>query len=188
MARATVSSLVQEAFSLKGWQVVGPDWLTTDWYELAATMPPDTPRSTGRLMVQALLRDRFRLAYHREMRESPVYALVVAKGGLKIEPIPAPDTYSVKLQSGAFTAIGISMASFADALSARVDLPVIDDTGLRGSYPIDLHWTPDFQGSPNGWDAAILTAVNQIGLRLERRKVRKEVLVIDGIERKPTEN
>src|SRR5271169_3033861 len=63
--------------------LVGPDWLTTEHFDVQATFPSDTSEQQARAMTQALLAERFKLALHRETRQLPVYALVVAKNGPK---------------------------------------------------------------------------------------------------------
>src|SRR5438876_9638 len=67
--------------------LAGPDWLTTERFDIQATFPAETPAQQVRQMTQALLAERFKLTLHRETRQLPVYVLVVAKGGLKIHPV-----------------------------------------------------------------------------------------------------
>jgi len=184
-----LSSLIQEAYSIKPWQLIGPDWVSVDRYDLAATMPPDTGKPAARLMLQTMLAERFGLRFHRERKEFPVYALVVAKGGLRMEPVvPRPESYDIKMSAGQFTATGMPLSNFADSLSRMADLPVIDQTGLPGVYRIDMRWTPNYQNEPKHWDAGIFAAVEQLGLKLEQRKVPIESIVIDHAERTPTAN
>ncbi len=182
-------SLIREAYSVKSWQVNGPAWLDVDTYDISSTMPPDTSKATARLMLQALLAERFGLKLHREQKESPVYVLIAAKSGVKLEPVlPKPDHWDQSMSAGRFTATAVPLSSFADSLSGMLDLPVIDLTGLTNVYRIDLRWTPEYQTEPKRWDAAVLTAVQHLGLKLEVRKAPVEYLVIDHAERDPTAN
>ena len=80
----SLKMLLTTAYDVKMLQVSGPPWLDTERYNVDATMPPDTSRDRFRAMLRNLLAERFRLQVHRETRELPVYALVVAKGGSKM--------------------------------------------------------------------------------------------------------
>jgi len=89
-------TLIFSAYRLPSWGVSGgPSWLDSDRWDIEATLPPNMPTKREELMpladqmLQALLADRFKLTLHREMRDHPVYELVVAKGGLKIKPSTA---------------------------------------------------------------------------------------------------
>src|SRR5258707_1005426 len=81
------------AYDIKKHQIVGPDWLATERYDIQAKMPAgveqDKLRGNMREMMQVLLEDRFKLKFHRETKELPVYALVAAKGGVKMKEAPA---------------------------------------------------------------------------------------------------
>ncbi|HEY4088363.1 MAG TPA: TIGR03435 family protein [Bryobacteraceae bacterium] len=80
---ANLKSILVDAFKVKDYQIEGPDWLTTQWFEIQATMPPDTTAPQFRLMLQNLLADRFGLTVHREVKRGLGYSLVVAKNGPK---------------------------------------------------------------------------------------------------------
>jgi uncharacterized protein (TIGR03435 family) len=79
---------IQMAYRVKAHQVVGPDWLASERFEIAATLPAGAAREQVADMMQALLTDRFQLKMHRDSMEFPVYALVVGKGGLKMKESP----------------------------------------------------------------------------------------------------
>jgi uncharacterized protein (TIGR03435 family) len=147
-------------------------------------------------MLQALLMDRFKLAVHREKKDCPMYALVVGKNGPKLHEAEVGRSQSSTERSrGHLTAQRISMPTLAEALSAEVDRPVADMTGLKGAFDLTLEWAP----GESQWDArviadsavkpSIFTALQQqLGLKLEARKGPIEVLVIDHAERVPAEN
>jgi uncharacterized protein (TIGR03435 family) len=83
------------AFNLKAYQISGPDWLATEKFDIVAKLPDGAPRDQIRAMLQALFIDRFQMKTHRETKDFSVYAVVVAKGGLKMKelpPDPAPET------------------------------------------------------------------------------------------------
>jgi uncharacterized protein (TIGR03435 family) len=154
-------------------------------------------------MIQKLLAERFKLAFHRDKKELGVYAIVVAKTGPKMtksqgDPNGLPGLFFRGL--GVLPAMNATMADFAGVMqSAVLDRPVVDHTELTGRWDFTLTWTPDeFQfGSlgikvpPPSKDATapdLFTAFQeQLGLKLESTKAPAEVLVIDHVE-KPTEN
>ena len=156
-------------------------------------------------MVQKLLADRFKLTFHHDKKELSVYAIVVGKTGPKLtksegDPNGLPSLFFRGL--GVLPARNATMADFAGVMqSAVLDRPVVDKTGLAGRFDFTLTWTPDeFQFEslgvkvpPSADNAAALpdlfTAIQQqLGLKLEGRKGPVEVLVVDHIEKAPTEN
>jgi uncharacterized protein (TIGR03435 family) len=82
--RESLAQLIVKAYDVKFDQVLGPDWLNTERYSIAATMPPDTTNEQFRTMLQNLLSERFELAFHRATKEFPVYELMVTAGGPKL--------------------------------------------------------------------------------------------------------
>ena len=138
-------------------------------------------------MLQTLFADRFKLAIHREMKDYPVYALVVGKDGPKLKAA-ADGKYDTRNSGGHLELHHISVAGFATYLVNAADRPVVDMTGLDGYFDITLDWRPDTpQAGPNsGNDSrpSIYTAVQeQLGLKLEPRKAPVEFIVIDHIEK-----
>jgi len=81
----TLSGMLASAYRLKPYQIVGPDWLGSQLYEIHATIPEGASKEQLPEMLQSLLAERFKLAVHHENREQPVYALVVSKGGPKLK-------------------------------------------------------------------------------------------------------
>jgi uncharacterized protein (TIGR03435 family) len=161
-------------------------------------------------MLQALLADHFRLQIHRETKEHPVYALLIAEGGPKLQEASPGNTYadgpkgldgrpvgpgvmfgSSPGEQGTLTAQAVPMSSFVQRLSSQTGRTVLYMTGLRGNYDFTLQWKPEYHQPDNRgtgpYDAAIFTAVQQLGLKLEPQKALMEVLVIDHVE-KPSEN
>jgi uncharacterized protein (TIGR03435 family) len=132
---------------------------------------------------------------HREQRPMPAYALVVARNGLKIRGT-ANDTAPrhVEYGRGLIANSRMPLAALADLLSRNLRVPVLDLTGLAGPFDIKLEWMPDDPAMrPPDADPAsgpsLFTAVQeQLGLKLESRKGPVEVLVIDRVDKVPTEN
>jgi uncharacterized protein (TIGR03435 family) len=71
---------------MDGQIVGGPSWMDTDWFDVLANMAPGTTSTDMQAMVRSLLADRFKLRVHREMRELPVYALVLARPDGRLGP------------------------------------------------------------------------------------------------------
>jgi uncharacterized protein (TIGR03435 family) len=220
---ATLRSLIREAYQVRDFQLSGgPAWLDSARYDIEAKgqVEPGSQEQTGLQimnMLQALLADRFQLRIHRETREMPIYALLVAKNGPKLEPsrgvcfdptagVPPPPTLPGQSPSrpcGGFNnssnqmlGATVGMSHFAANLSKFIGRTVVDRTGLKGTYDIALQWKP-YEGQAflepteppaNDSQPSIFTAVQeQLGLRLESQRGPVEVLVIDRAE-KPSEN
>jgi uncharacterized protein (TIGR03435 family) len=191
--------LIMDAYHLNAsYQISGgPSWMDSDSdrFDIVANAPGEgTPTGNDvRLMLQTLLTDRFQLKVHREMKERPVYALVVAKNGPKLKE-SAPDkefpTTVVGGRSTQLTMTKATMEQLAIRLSDGMDRPVLDKTGLAGHYDITLNWIPELAGppAPDSNAVNVFTAVQeQLGLKLEPQKAPVEILVIDHAE-KPSEN
>jgi uncharacterized protein (TIGR03435 family) len=192
--KVTLKRLLAVAYGMTEPRVVGPDWLDNNRFDIMAKSPEGVPDSELKPMLQALLKERFKLTAHLETRKMPVYYLVVAKGGVKMAVYPAParrlDTHGARGGTAAGTG---TAARIADALTRSVGQPVIDKTGLTERYDYRLVYAPL---SPQARDAAadftlpdIFAAVQeQLGLKLEPGKDDVEVVVVDHVERMPTEN
>jgi uncharacterized protein (TIGR03435 family) len=184
--------ILLEAFALEEWQLVAPGWLAEELYEADAIMPAGSTRQDGRLMVQTMLKQRFGLKFHREERQLPVTALIAGKGRLALQPSADTGKPSWGASSGSdrgyFKGHQVSLTQLASWLSHATGHTVIDQTGLTGVYDFDLTWTPQWDDGSPRIDRAVPGAIEQLGLRLEKKKLPCEVLVVDHIEKKPTEN
>lgn len=159
---------------------MGGKWLKPDRYDIVAKQPAGTTQDQRPGMLQALLAERFRLVVHRGSRQLPVYAMVVAKGGPKVQPVE-PANGGVTSGAGRLSAKAVPMsrlASFLAGPGAQLDHPVIDRTGLQGVYTFTLEWTPD------GLFSALK---DQLGLKLEPGKSMMDVIIVDRAD-KPTGN
>jgi uncharacterized protein (TIGR03435 family) len=142
-------------------------------------------------MLGALLQDRFQLKTHDETKEMEVYRLVVAKGGPKLKRIEKATGVSGKsTKTAEQVSARTTLAGFAEYLSGRLDRPVVDQTGLTEAYEIQLAWTPDTADAPTDSNSpSIFTAIQeQLGLRLTAGKMSVRRLVVDHIEKNPTDN
>jgi uncharacterized protein (TIGR03435 family) len=274
-AFVSMADLLRIAYDVKPFQIVGPDWMNNERFDILARMPEGATKEQVPQMLQALLADRFQVKVHRENREHGVYALVVAKGGPKLKestpepetPAPAedqppqpntlgPNGGTLNLGNGtqmrienrsAATGMAatirtrdngtmrmnmspdgqmqmefskMTMAQFADTLTPLMDKPVVDMTELKGTYQAALalsmadllavaakSGTLPAGGLPAGnpfgargaapgqtpqasdpSSNAIFTSIQQLGLRLDSRKAPVEFIVVDHVEKTPTEN
>jgi uncharacterized protein (TIGR03435 family) len=172
--------------------IAGPDWLRSEVYDIIAKFPPETPPEQVRMMLQELLADRFKLKLHHEFKEVPVYALVVGKNGAKLQE-SAPGTQGgFSMGPGHLMGRAAPITALADRLSNasfQLGRPVQDRTGLTGVYEFTLDWAPDSAPEADASGPSLFTAVQeQLGLKLEAQRGSAEVLVVDSMERKPTEN
>jgi uncharacterized protein (TIGR03435 family) len=160
------------AYQLKAHQIVGPEWITSERFDIAAKLPEGATRSQVPEMVQNLLADRFQVRFHREPREFPVYALVTGKAGPKLQASAAesaadkvegkqanvnvtasggPRGVSVNLGKGSsytfadnkLQGVKLTMAAFADVLARFMDRPVVDLTEIKGDYDLTPEFTPE---------------------------------------------
>jgi bla regulator protein blaR1 len=208
---ATLRFLVTLAYQVRSFQVLdGPGWIGTDRFDIIATVdrsrpagdePADPAKVTAaqlsnmqnqmRPRLIALLAERFGLRVHRETRQQPIYELVVGKGGPKIDAVPG-NFGGLHIGRNQFVGEGATIDMLSTALANQVGRPIVDRTGLAGSFNFKLNWTPDETIIPNGGDPlstldqagpSIFTAIReQLGLELKATKGPAEVLVIDHVE------
>lgn len=261
----SLSDLIRTAYRIKPYQLSGPDWLTSQRWDIVAKIPDGASADQIPEMLQTLLADRFKLAIHRANTEHSIYALVVAKGGPKLkdaepDPPPAavpdappagppgrggvvigsgdsqlrvtqnPGGQGATINSGKYGQMKVGrgeagamrmefskmkMPDLADMLSPFADRPVLDMTELKGAYQVSLDLSMDemmrvartsgigmgTMGPGPVGDAArspadaastpsssIFTAVQQLGLKLDPRKAAVETIVVDHVEKAPTDN
>ena len=203
-----LSDLIIFAYGIQRRQISGaPAWAESDRFDITGKpnvegMPNDPQL---RAMLQGLLAERFQLAFHREKREMQVYAISVAKAGLKIAENTLPNAGNLPgfgLGFGRLTIQNATIQEVAGVMQAQIlDQPVVDQTGLgEKRYNFTLLWTPDAnQYAGRGFNALppesdkepppdLFTAVQQqLGLKLESTKAPVDVLVLDKVE-KPSDN
>jgi len=197
----SVEDLIQGAYELNmPDQISGlPGWAKTNSFDIEAKMDEDTAAAykklsrdeRGRqqdLMMQAVLAGRFQLKVHHEIRQLPVYDLVIAKDGLKMKPASANASISWSMGNGRFEGKSVPLDGLVYSLSNDVGRFVIDKTGLTGNYAIALKWTPDGQQETADSGPDIFAALEeQLGLKLVPAKGPVDTIVVDRIE-KPSPN
>jgi uncharacterized protein (TIGR03435 family) len=219
----TVKQLIEDAYDIQGFQVSGaPGWLDSARYDIvakAADSSENDPRHLSeserktfeqqhRSRLQSLLATRFHLKTYNTSKEGPVYALVVAKNGPKLQTAHGeePNNRGMRMRPGQLEGQGVSISFLAQALSRQLSRTVVDSTGLAGIYDFTLKWTPDeplsqmFKSARGGNEGtasaspsdpsgpSVFTAIQeQLGLKLQSEKAPVDVLVIEHVE-KPSEN
>jgi len=200
---STVLGLIMWAYNLKNRQIsTGTAFSAVGdtSYDVVAKAEGDgiPTRDEFRQMLQSLLADRFKLKVHSEMREMPVYELVVGKNGPKFKE-SAPDAdatghVGVNGRNYQLTLPKATMSELIDMLenAGFLGRPALDKTGLTGTYDIKLTYTPDIRSNresePDLGDIPIVMAVQeQLGLRLDAQKAMIAILVVDHVE-KPSGN
>ena len=236
--RITALSLkdyISIAYGMRLNQIIGPDWLGSQRFDIAAKLPDGASQDDVDEMLQSLLADRFQMKMHREMRELPVYLLAVATGGFKLKETAAADSVSrngvplniaaggnasgvaIDLGEGSTFVLGpkaietkkLSMTTFADMLTRFMDRPVVDQTNLKAAYDMTLELTPEDRmvlmirsavtaGVVLPPQALALldlpssdslpNSLKKVGLTFEARRAPLEVIVVDQIQKTPTEN
>jgi uncharacterized protein (TIGR03435 family) len=203
-------TLIAAAYNLSPRAISGgPAWVDSDHFEILAKSPGEVRPSLDEqmAMLRKLVADRFKLSFHRENNELPIYALTVAKGGPRLKETtltpdaspegPPPLVFVVAPELVRLPGRSATISELASVLQrAALDHPVIDQTGLSARYDFDLEFTPDEslfngmlgKGVENGTKPGLFSALQQqLGLRLEATRGMVSVFVIDQAER-PSDN
>jgi uncharacterized protein (TIGR03435 family) len=198
-AGESVWDLIAYAYDLKNYQFASSPALSAlnnAYYDILAEADGDTTptKAEFRQMLQSLLADRFKLLMHHEMRELPVYDLVVGKNGRKFKESAADAAFSGTVgldgRNQTITLSKATMGMVADELQGYADRPIVDKTGLTGTYDIKIEAMPGFwlNGNSDRGDISVFAAVqDQLGLKLVPQKAMVDVVVVDHLE-KPSEN
>ena len=204
--------LIAAAYRVKEFQIGGgPRRIGSDRFDVEKKA--ENPRADPdqlRLMLQSLLEDRFQLELHRGNEQAPIYALVVAKDGPKINLAPdqtsppvngpaqqgaGPNRGAMRIGGGSLVGNAVTLSLFTRLLSQRLDRTVVDKTNLDGRFDIRLYWTPDVGevaldpgGNPlppaNATGPSIFSAIQeQLRLRLESTTGPIDLIIIDHVEK-----
>jgi uncharacterized protein (TIGR03435 family) len=202
-----IAEAYRSTYQLRRFEVEGiPRAMENTRFDVDA-VPQGTPGvAEQRQLLQRLLAERFKLALHQETRELPIYTLVKARAdgrlGERLKPsavdcatvragappppaVPGqPPSCMMVFGQGRLISYGMTITQLAElGLSRAVLRPVVDRTGLKGSYTWALEWAPDDSPDPNGNLPSLMTAlVEQLGLKLEPASGPVDVIVIDHVE------
>jgi uncharacterized protein (TIGR03435 family) len=195
----TLKRLLAEAYHLQMNQVLGPNWLDQNEYDVDAKAAGAATKEQTALMLQSFVSERFNVKQHSEMREMRVYELVVDKSGSKIHPMTGEETASAH---AGFHFHG-DLRQFADLLAVQLSIPasnnpseparastsqipVVDKTGMPGIFDFSVDMHPELGTDMfASWQRALQ---DQLGLKIEGRKGNLTVLVVDQAARIPTAN
>jgi uncharacterized protein (TIGR03435 family) len=169
-----------------------PTWLDTAHFDVVAKPSGNIALSREELrpLLQSLLQERFHLVTHTETRQMPGYALMVAKEGPKLEPTKGSKFpgYRVSVTDKQLNGLNWSMPYLATMLQHPAGRPVVDKTGISGSYDIKLDFASNVSTTDDGLPSVFTAIQKTLGLKLEPQNVPVEFLVIDHVDRSPTEN
>jgi uncharacterized protein (TIGR03435 family) len=230
LRQANMVDLIRTAYGVDADKVLGgPSWLELDRFDVIAKTPPATTPETAKLMLQALLTDRFKLALHKDSHPLPGFVLSVGKGGnpklkeadgsadsgCKYTTSPTPAEAAARrqasIQSGApalllptylYTCGNMTMAAFAEGMHTMLAAQtyfetgiIVDQTGLKGAWDFNFKYGPKIPANlsaslnVSGEAISIFDAVDkQLGLKLEAMKIPTPVIVVDSVNRKPSDN
>jgi uncharacterized protein (TIGR03435 family) len=194
----TLKLLLAEAYHVYDFQISGPKWIDLERYDLEAKFRGDTPSKTQlRAMLQKLLADRFGVRAHRESKEMRVFVLQLRKGDSARQPTKHPNSPTIfrVVQRRQIVAENAPLENLTDVLSWLLGRPVLDRTGLQGSFDYKLEWSPDemqllseeAQPDADGNAPSLTAALRQVGLRLVSTKAPADMIVVEKAER-PTPN
>jgi len=199
----SLADIIGAAFRVRIDQISGPHWMTTQRFEIQATIPEGGTADQVPEMLQTLLAERFGMVAHHQEKPMSVYGLTAGKGKLKLQESAPGDTSA----SGCVTTTGnhrmcrrMTMQDLANLLTSMsrmyaamppgtmtwgVDLATIDMTGLKGVYDFPLDYGPDI---PENGGGPVTDAIEKLGLKLELQKHSYDNVVIEKLEKTPTEN
>jgi uncharacterized protein (TIGR03435 family) len=201
--------LLGYAYNAEWWRISGDTSTFGTIYEIDATADPKAGEDQVRLMLRNLLTDRFKMKVHRESREVEGYALSVAKPSAKLlnardgeipqlpdwmsrppsDPAVMEELVVAGMPSkGVGTIIGrrATMRQLTETLQRQLSTNVLDQTGLSGKYYFGFRYSTE--DDPDVPFPSIFAAIKEIGLKLEKHKGPVEFVVVDRIEKVPTEN
>lgn len=172
------------AYGMSDDRILGaPAWVDEAEYTVRAKPEGDKPLTEEQYqpLLKKLLAERFHLSAHFETREVSGYELVVDKSGPKMQKAEPADAMAYILSNG-LESTSITTETIASLLGRPLGKPVVDSTGLKGSFKLSLHFAPQSGATSDLPD--IFTAVQeQLGLKLIPKKVPTKFLVIDHIEK-----
>jgi uncharacterized protein (TIGR03435 family) len=192
MENLSIKQIILNAYGIQNHQYSGPAWLENERYNIDAKADTKVEYKELMTMLQTLLADRFKLKVHHESKSVSGYALVVARGGLKVKPVEGEGS-SMNTNNTKLTATHVDPQRMARYVSGLLGQPVVDETGVKDSFSFVLEYADPRPGREERSETGatlptIFTALNEtLGLKLEPRKVPIDVVIVDHAER-PTEN
>lgn len=188
----TLGGILVNAFGVERQNLEMPAWVYDERFDITAKVPDEkTSFAQRQQMLQELLMSRFGLVVHRETKTRSGYALVVAKNGPKIQAVPDEGGHMNDSPPGKIERLRTTIDAFASTVGDVLKQPVVDETHMEGRYNVLVKYAPDRGGAPASAEdgPSIFTAIeDQLGLKLEARKLPVEVIVVDRLQKMPSEN
>jgi uncharacterized protein (TIGR03435 family) len=206
LRQAVMRDLIAVAYSVDaGFVRGGPSWFESDPHDVIAKMPPGTTMPTARLMLRALLAERFKLVVHNGSASFPLYSLTAGTDKVKMKPSDGSGDSECKLKPPApnqapgtfvfeLSCSNISMDAFVQDLHNftrdYILGPIPNSTGLKGTWDFDLKWMPRMELAGAGASGISLydAIEKQLGLKLEQRSTSMPVILVDSVNKTPTPN
>jgi len=194
MRSATFRNVVRWAYNVVDFQVTGPDWIDQQRYDIVAKAPGAASEEQMRLMMRTLLADRFKLASHQQTKEAQAWVLSVGKNGPKFKESAAEGESSIvpDQKRMSISVQRTQVSQLVDFLAPILRAPVLDETGLKGRYDITIavdKYIPDHATGMSDLVGVLVTAIQQeLGLKLEQKKMPVDFVVVDRAESTPAEN
>lgn len=191
---ATLKALIAWSNAAKEFQVTGPDWLGSERFDIVAKAAGSSTEDQLQAMMRTLLAERFKLTLHQTTKEMQAYVLVLGKGGSKLvesasegESEIQPDQKRMQL-----TILRTPISQLTDLLYNVLRTPIVDETGLKGRYDLNVNVAKYVAMSTDGAPdpiGLIQTALQEeLGLKMESRKMPIDLFVVDHVEKSATEN
>jgi uncharacterized protein (TIGR03435 family) len=187
--------IILEAYGVEDFRLQAPDWIGSQRYDIVAKSPASVRRRAEMMpMLKTLLADRFHLEVHRESKALEVYALIVSKQGMKMQAAKAGAAPGQRgrQDEGHIHFESLTMGQLAGILSEVLRQPVVDETGVEGTFAVWLDWSPGHAEVAAGAappNASLFVALNgQLGLGLQMRKAPQDMLIVDRVEKLAGEN
>ena len=205
LRKATMVDLIRTAYDVDADSVIGgPSWLESGRFDVIARAQSTTSPDRLKLMLQALLADRFKLLVHKDTKPIPAFVLSIGKGKPKLKESEGSGSAGCQAQPqkpeagvppyAVVSCHHMTMEAFARELrqmaGAYVTNPVVNSTGLEGFWDFDIKWTPRGLLSQAGADGITISDAldKQLGLKLEPQKTPGPVIVVDNVNQTPTSN
>jgi uncharacterized protein (TIGR03435 family) len=194
MMGVNLKAVIQWAYHLQSIQVQGPGFIDTNRYDIVAKAPGPASKEELRHMMQSLLEQRFKLAFHKETKEMQAYVFTVAKGGHKLKQSEGEGELTIQpTGKGLNVAFShVTLSEFTEMAGSPLQGVVVDQTGLTGAWDFTLDGSMFALNQPTGIDDVVNMMVQianeQLGIKIEQKKVPAEVFVVERAEKIPVEN